>query len=278
VTELGAAEAVIFDVDGTLVHAAGPDGLKGAEVIPGAIETLQRVRDGGRRVLVFTNGNGKRPDEYVADLNRLGFPLEPGEFINPAVVSASWIASQYPEAAVLPVGGEGVTAPLADAGVRMLSVEEGASADVVLVGWDQSLTYPQFRAACTAIWNGAPLLSTSNAAVISVQGGRAPGWSGAITAGIERTTGVEALVLGKPAPQSFEQAAAMLDADPRRVAMIGDDLGIDIAMARRAGAPAVLVLSGTATQAEADALEAELQPTAVVEDVRALPDLLADSQ
>jgi 4-nitrophenyl phosphatase len=275
VSELSAAEAVIFDVDGTLVHAVGPGGLKGAEVIPGAIEALTAVRDAGRRVLVFTNGNGKRPDEYVADLNALGFPVGEREFINPAVVAASWIASEHPGATVLPVGGEGVTAPLDKAGVTWVEAEEGGgAADTVLVGWDETLTYTQLRAACAAVWNGARLLTTSNAPRISVQGGLAPGWSGAITAGIERTTGVEALVLGKPAPQSFEQAAALLETPAERVAMVGDDLDVDISMARRAGAPAVLVLSGTATQAEAEELDDALRPTAVVDDVRALPSLL----
>lgn len=274
-SELSAAEAVVFDVDGTLVHAVGPGGLKGAHVIPGAIEALTAVRDGGRRVLVFTNGNGKTPAEFVEDLNALGFPIGEREFINPAVVAAGWIAAEHPGASVLPVGGEGVTAPLEAAGVQMVAIDDGTAADLVLVGWDESLTYAQLRAACTAVWNGAPLLTTSNALVISVQGGLAPGWSGAVTAGIERTTGVEAVVLGKPAPESFEQAAALLEAPPERVAMVGDDLDVDIAMARRAGAPAVLVLSGTASQLDLEALEGELRPTAVVRDVREVPGLLA---
>lgn len=267
-TDLSAAEAVIFDVDGTLVHAVGPGGLKGAEVIPGAIEALTQVRDAGRRILVFTNGNGRRPDEYVADLNALGFPVGEKEFINPAVVAASWIASERPGARVLPVGGEGVTAPLDAAGVPRAE----ADADIVLVGWDESLTYAQLRAACTAVWNGAELLTTSNAPRISVQGGLAPGWSGAITAGIERTTGAQALVLGKPAPQSFEQAAALLETSPAHVVMVGDDVEVDISMALRAGAPAVLVLSGTAKREE---LDGRWQPTAIVNDVTELPALLA---
>jgi HAD superfamily hydrolase (TIGR01450 family) len=266
-TDLSVAEAVIFDVDGTLVHAVGPGGLKGAEVIPGAIEALTEVRDGGRRVLVFTNGNGKRPDEYVEDLNALGFPVGEREFINPAVVAASWIASEHPGATVLPVGGEGVTAPLDAAGVPRVD----ADADIVLVGWDETLTYGQLRAACSSIWNGALLLTTSNAPRISVQGGLAPGWSGAITAGIERTTGATALVLGKPAPESYEQAAALLETAPERVVMVGDDLEVDISMALKAGAPGVLVLSGTATR---DELDGDWQPTAIVDDVTELPALL----
>jgi ribonucleotide monophosphatase NagD (HAD superfamily) len=125
------------------------------------------------------------------------------------------------------------------------------------------------------VWNGALLLTTSNAPRISVQGGLAPGWSGAITAGIERTTGAEALVLGKPARESYEQAAALLETPQERVVMVGDDLEVDISMALKAGAPGVLVLSGTSTQIDLNALDGELKPTAVVRDVREVPALLS---
>jgi phosphoglycolate phosphatase-like HAD superfamily hydrolase len=46
---------------------------------------------------------------------------------------------------------------------------------------------------------------------------------------------------------------------------------VDISMALRAGAPAVLVLSGTATREE---LDGTWQPTATVNDVTEVPALL----
>jgi ribonucleotide monophosphatase NagD (HAD superfamily) len=58
---LGGIDAVVFDVDGTLLHANDPSGPRGARPIAGAVETLERVRASGRQVLFFTNGTGRPP-------------------------------------------------------------------------------------------------------------------------------------------------------------------------------------------------------------------------
>ena len=54
-------DAVVFDVDGTLLHANDPSGPRGAHPIAGAVEAVARVRASGRRVLFFTNGTGRPP-------------------------------------------------------------------------------------------------------------------------------------------------------------------------------------------------------------------------
>ena len=73
------------------------------------------------------------------------------------------------------------------------------------------------------------------------------------------------------ADQAFVHAA-LLETSPAHVVMVGDDVEVDISMALRAGAPAVLVLSGAAKREE---LDGRWQPTAIVNDVTELPALLA---
>jgi len=63
-------------------------------------------------------------------------------------------------------------------------------------------------------------------------------------------------------------------AAPPRTLVVGDDLGLEIAMARRAGAPAALVLTGISSDADARACPPALAPDAVLSDVTALPDLI----
>jgi ribonucleotide monophosphatase NagD (HAD superfamily) len=99
---------------------------------------------------------------------------------------------------VLVLGGPGVVGPLRDRGVEVIEAAEPRKADLVLVGWDDTLTYAALRAACESVWAGAPLLATSTASVFSVNGGPAPGWSGAVVAGIRQTTGARPFTLGKP--------------------------------------------------------------------------------
>ena len=62
--------ALLWDVDGTLLHANDPSGVRGAQPIPGAIETVARLRASGRRLLFFTNGTGRPPAE-TPDLDAL---------------------------------------------------------------------------------------------------------------------------------------------------------------------------------------------------------------
>ena len=176
---LDGIDAVVFDVDGTLLHSHDPGGVRGARPIAGAVETVARVRTTGRELLFFTNGTGRPPARYAADLRSVGFELADDEFMNPAVVAARWIARRHPGKSVLVLGGPGVVAPLHDLGIETVA----GRADVVLVGWDDALSYAQLRAACESVWAGAPLLATSTAPVFSVNGGPAPGWSGAVAAG-----------------------------------------------------------------------------------------------
>lgn len=230
------------------------------------------MRASGRGVLFFTNGTGRRLADYAADLRSLGFALRDEEFMNPAVVAARFLARRHPGRPVLVLGGDGVSAPLRDLGVEVVEAAEPRPADVVLVGWETALTYAALRAACDSVWAGAPLYATSTAPVFPVDGGPAPGWSAAVVAGIQRTTGSRrATTLGKPSPVALREMCRVLGAPPARTLVVGDDLDLELAMAARAGAPRVLVLTGISSAADAE----RFPPDAVLPDVTALPALLA---
>jgi 4-nitrophenyl phosphatase len=270
-------EGVVFDVDGTLLHAHDPNSVRGATAIAGAVEAIERVRAGGRPVIFFTNGTGRPPTDYAADLRSVGFALVDAEFMNPAVVAARWIERRVPGKTVLVLGGPGVVAPLTERGIEVIEGSEPRVADVVLVGWDQLLTYDALRAACDSVWAGAPLLATSTARAFSVDGGRAPGWSGAVVAGIRQTTGCRPLTLGKPSPAALREMSLALGVPATQTAVVGDDLSLEIAMARRAGAAAALVLTGVSTEADARSCPPSRAPDAVLPDVSSFPGLLERS-
>jgi HAD superfamily hydrolase (TIGR01450 family) len=266
-TLLDGIDAVVFDVDGTLLHSDNPGGVRGARLIDGAAAAVARVRESGRRLLFFTNGTGRPPAQYAADLRAAGLDLSDEEFMNPAVVAARWIARRHPGRSVLVLGGTGVLAPLHDLGIE--TVEERA--DVVLVGWGDTLTYAQLQAACESVWAGAPLLATSTAPVFAVGGGRAPGWSGAVVAGIRQTTGAKAVTLGKPSPVALREMCRALGTTARRTLVVGDDLGLEIAMGRRGGARTALVLTGISQLADVERLPDGHRPDVVADSVAELP-------
>src|SRR5262249_47695478 len=126
-------------------------------------------------------------------------------------------------------------------------------------------TYAKLTAACRAVWAGAPLLVTSMAPYFASAGGRLPSTSGAIAAGIRHVTGVEPIVVGKPSPLVLEVSARLLGAPVKDLVVVGDDVRLEVRMAREAGAFAVLVLTGTSSRADAEQVAEGQRPDLVVE-------------
>jgi ribonucleotide monophosphatase NagD (HAD superfamily) len=91
-----------------------------------------------------------------------------------------------------------------------------------------------------------------------------------VVAGIAKTTGARARTLGKPDPAALREACRALGTTPARTAVVGDDLRLEIAMARRAGARALLVLTGISTAREAASVAPGRAPHAVLDDVAGL--------
>lgn len=74
------------------------------------------------------------------------------------------------------------------------------------------------------------------------------GISGAIVAMVTSVTGRRATVLGKPSVQGVKIACTRMGLRTSDVAVLGDDPELEIAMARRAGAMAIGVLTGVANR------------------------------
>ena len=86
---------------------------------------------------------------------------------------------------------------------------------------------------------------------------------------LEATTGVKPVIItGKPRPEMILGRLEQDVIDPSRVAMIGDRIYTDMAMAHAAGVHSILVLTGEASRE--DLGELEIVPSLVVESVDAL--------
>ena len=77
---------------------------------------------------------------------------------------------------------------------------------------------------------------------------------GAICACLSAATGRQPVVLGKPDPAMLRDLCTRHGLEPDETAMVGDRIYTDMAMAQRAGALSVLVLSGEATAEDAAAM------------------------
>lgn len=270
---LNAVKGFIFDIDGTL--ALADRHLSGYQALPGAVELIELLHSRGTPYLAFTNGSTKTPTQLSNALCAAGLDVASTRALTPPAVSVSLFKSKgYQRLLVL--GTEGVYKPLADAGFDIvISPDRADDADAVLIGW-----YPDFRladleAACRAVWNGAGLYTVSTAPFLASREGRTLGISGALTAAVSSVTGAEATIVGKPAAAAFEVARSLLGLEPAEIAVVGDDLSLENAMAHENGAISVAVHTGLASPEDIAQLPAHLRPHCSLTGVDELLALLA---
>jgi HAD superfamily hydrolase (TIGR01457 family) len=246
-------DAFLLDLDGVLFRGSSP--------IPGAADTVQRLRAADKRIVFMTNNAARTPEEVCAHLAAVGIPASVDEVETSALATAGVLAARGVRRASV-VGERGLRDALAAAGI---AVTDDAP-EVVVVGWDRTVDYERLRDASVAVQRGAALVgSNPDTSYPAEDGTRWPG-AGAILAAIEVTCQVSAEVIGKPNAPLFE--AALRRAGGGRPLVVGDRLDTDIEGAARLGWASCLVLTGISTRQEAAA--ASRPPTYVLDDIGGL--------
>jgi HAD superfamily hydrolase (TIGR01458 family) len=251
----GVAPAVLLDIDGVL-HV-------GDEPIDGAIEALVELRELSAGLRLVTNTTSKSLEQ----LGRLGFDVSVNEVLTPAALAVRHCRERGYRSVKLLVG-ERLREDLMD----LLEAPAGAAVDAVVLG-DLG---DGFNA---GVLNGAFRLLMDGAELVALQHNRywrrADGLAldvGAYSAALEYASGVEAAVVGKPAPEFFTAALADLQSQPEKTLMVGDDVEADVGGALAAGLRAVLVRTGKYRE---DALAASgVTPTEIVDSIADVPALV----
>ena len=142
--------------------------------------------------------------------------------------------------------------------------------DAVFVGWHPECNMKDIEAACRAIWAGAKLYVASDVPFFATKQGRAMGYSYAIVGAIRRMTKAPSILTGKPSLHALRFVARKLGVSTRSVAVVGDDPGVEIIMARRGGAMAFGVTTGVMTEADWARETGKRKPHHVLAQIREL--------
>ncbi len=259
VPTLADVRGYVFDVDGTL--ALADKNLSGYQPLPGASELLALLRQREIPYVGFTNGSAKTPAQLAHALTHIGIKLDEQQMLTPVSVALDLFKRRRYKR-VLVLGGEGVWKPLVDAGFDVVRAPERADdADAVLIGWYPGFVLADLDAACRAVWNGAALYTVSKAAYLASREGRTLGVSGALAAAIRSVTGKTAVVVGKPSALALTCASARLGGiKPTQMAIVGDDISLENAMALRGGSFSIGVHTGLSSAADFDELPPQSRP------------------
>jgi len=249
--------ALLIDLDGVLYVEE--------ERVPGSMEALQRLRDGGLALRFVTNTTAHSRERTFQKLGRLGFSVADHELVTPAALAVRHCRERGHRRVAL-VMNEEVKRDFAE-------LQETASeADAVIVGdLGPAFGYDVLNHAFRQVMNGAELIALQKNRYWM----RADGLSldvGPFVAALEFATGAEAYVVGKPARAFFAEVLSDLGTSAAATAMIGDDIESDIGGALNAGLAAILVRTGK--YREEQVRESGIEPTFVVDSIANVPALV----
>ena len=243
----------IFDMDGTI--------YLGSRVFPFAIRFIEHLRAAGKRVLFFTNNASHSTDFYVKKLQKLGFSPVREEIMTSGDVTIEFLKRHRQGKNVYLVGTDELVENFLESGIPMLTGKE-ESADIVVTSFDTTLTYEKLDNACRLVRGGAEYLSTHPDFNCPTETGFIPD-SGAIAAFVTASTGKAPTYFGKPYRETIEMICEATGLQLSEMCIFGDRLYTDIAVGKRHGVTAVLVLSGETTEADVDAATSADQPDLV---------------
>ncbi|MGG1575604.1 HAD-IIA family hydrolase [Fictibacillus sp. NRS-1165] len=232
----------IFDLDGTVYVED--------QIIDGGKEAIQYLRDGGHKVVFFTNKSISTRNDYVKKLQGLGIDVSIEEVINSNYITAKFLKQNMnSNDAVYVIGEHALFEELIFEGIRL--TEDPNLATYVVLGWDRQFNYMKLNLAYQA-WakNRATILATNPDRTCPVIDGQLPD-CGSIIGAMEGTIGRPIdYIMGKPSKLAADIVIRdVLKLKPEECYIIGDRLETDIRMGNDNGIQTVLVLSGISTKA-----------------------------
>lgn len=254
-----------LDLDGTLYL-----GDTRFDFTPGFLQNLRQL---GVGYTFFTNNSSKSDRQYLVKLEDMGIEAGLDEIYSSTHATIDHLRSAFPEVNRLFVlGTQGLQDQLTEAGYTVCD----AAPEVVVVGFDTDLVYERLARAAWWLQEGKPYLATHPDLICPTDQELVLPDCGAICRLLEAATGrIPDAVLGKPNIAMLDGLRKRLGLERSDIAMVGDRLYTDMAMARRAGVMGVLVLSGETLSGDLD--ETAEHPDLVVEHAGVLGRILAEA-
>lgn len=261
---------VALDMDGTI--------YRGGTLFPWTLPFLARLRALGIDYTFLTNNPSKSSADYLAHLQKLGVTATAEQLYTTTMATIDCLRARYPQVRRLfALGTPSMLSQFRAAGFALTEDSAADVPDAVIAGFDLTLTYSRVCRAAWWIQQGKPFIATNPDRVCPTDQPTVLVDCGSICAMLEQAAGrAPDVVLGKPDPAMLTGILARHRLQPEQIAMVGDRIYTDVAMAQRANAFSVLVLSGEATAA--DAARATPSPDLVVPSLAEFGERLAQAR
>jgi HAD superfamily hydrolase (TIGR01450 family) len=242
----------LLDLDGTLTLDD--------KLLPGALELLSTFRRKGLVYCLITNNSSKSKKTYLKKLAQVGLNLSSTELITSGEVTGKYLSNHHAGAKIFVLGTPDLVQELEGYGFE----SDEKNPDILVLGFDTTLTYEKLNRFCDLLRKGKPFLATHSDINCPTTNGFIPD-IGAMMALIQASTGrTPDVIMGKPFLPLVNFLSEQTGLKPAQMCMIGDRLYTDMAMGKH-GVHTMLVLTGETKRT--DLLEAAQEPEKVIEDL-----------
>lgn len=260
-----------LDMDGTI--------YMGSTLFPFTIEFLDSMSKAGISYSFLTNNPSRSVADYLNKLAGMGIQADEDNMYTTSLAAIDYIKANYPDARRLfLLGTPSMISQFEKAGFISCADDPDDVPDVLVVAFDMTLEYSRL---CRASWwasQGVPYIATNPDRVCPTDQRTVLVDCGSMCRCIEHATGrCPDITLGKPDPNMLKGILDRHGLKPEEIAMVGDRIYTDTAMARNAGAFGVLVLSGETTLETAEAA-VEDAPDLICRDIKELGELIIESR
>ncbi|TVQ81070.1 MAG: HAD-IIA family hydrolase [Bradymonadales bacterium] len=222
----------LFDLDGSLYLGARP--------ISGAVKLLKKLEAQNKEIFYLSNNSSRSDRALLQKLRKMGFPAKPQQILISTHILIRYLQKKrFRRAFVL---GTPAMKRMLNQSKQIRCVDENPQ--VVVVGFDKTLTYAKLLRAAQWISQGLPWIITHPDLFCPTERGPEPD-CGAIAKLLELSTAKKAVVtLGKSSPWMMELLRESCFFKASEVVVVGDRLTTDIRMAVENKFESLFVLSG----------------------------------
>ncbi len=230
----------IIDLEGVLVI--------GQRVIQGAIEFINKLNRLKKQYVIVSNLSTATVDEIHTRLKNIGFSIDKKSILTSSLMASEYIKKKDKQASVFVFEKGPLFQELESNGLNISTVVSKRNKFVVL-GYHKEIKSKDIDKIVTQLSYGSEFIATSKVMTKLSDKGEIPGPGHSVKL-VERLSGINATVVGKPSKIIFEEALTRLDSNLETL-VIGDSIDEDILGAKISNLDSALIYTGIKKTKEA---------------------------
>ncbi|MCX8172085.1 MAG: HAD-IIA family hydrolase [Archaeoglobaceae archaeon] len=223
----------IIDIDGVVGRSVEPirEGVRG----------VLKLLEFGKKIVFVSNNSTRSRRILLERLKAFGIPAKEEDIVSATHATARFIAREKSGAKIFTTGEDGLKEELLNAG---LEIVEYTNAEYLVVGSNRRLDYELMTKALRCCLRGVRYIATNPDKIFPSESGPTPG-TGLIIGALYWMTGrMPDVIVGKPSKVIMLEALERLGMEAGEVAVVGDQIEVDVIAGKGIGAETLLVLTG----------------------------------